>query len=32
VLAATGKVVFSSPGRNSLSIIDIGTDPPAPRG
>ena len=32
VLAATGKVVLSAPGRNSLSIIAIGTDPLAPRG
>lgn len=28
---ATGKVVLSAPGRDSLSIIDIGTDPLAPR-
>jgi DNA-binding beta-propeller fold protein YncE len=28
---ATGKVVLSAPGRDSLSIIDIGTDPLAPK-
>lgn len=28
---ATGKVVLSAPGRDSLSIIDIGADPLAPR-
>lgn len=28
---ATGKAVISAPGRDSLSIIDIGTDPLAPR-
>ena len=32
VLVATGKVVLSAPGQNSLSIIAIGNDPPAPRG
>ena len=28
---ATGKVMLSAPGRDSLSILDIGTDPLAPR-
>ena len=28
---ATGKVMLSAPGRDSLSIIDIGTDPLAPK-
>ena len=28
---STGKVMLSAPGRDSLSIIDIGTDPLAPR-
>ena len=28
---ASGKVVFSAPGRDTVSIVDIGTDPLSPR-